>query len=159
MSAPTSVRPTPSLRIEELGVQGYRNFKDRVTVPFRAGRRPAEAVSALHGESGAGKSNLLSALAAFFAAADLCLTSPTGTYDVPPPRLALPRPSRRSPRATASASISPPSSTSASPTPASCHSASPSPQAPSLSDTPSPSSPRMTRRPPATRSRPTSSVR
>lgn len=52
-------------------------------VPFRAGRRPAEALSALHGASSSGKTNLLSALVAFFRAADLCLASPGGALDVP----------------------------------------------------------------------------
>lgn len=84
VTVPTSVRPTPSLRIEEMGVQGYRTFKERVIVPFRAGRRPAEAISALHGASNTGKTNLLSAIVAFFRGVDLCLTSPTCAVDIAP---------------------------------------------------------------------------
>ncbi len=83
MTVPTSVRPTPSLRIEEMGVQGFRTFKERVVVPFRAGRRPAEAISVVHGASNSGKSNLLAAILAFFRGVDLCLGSPSGTLDVP----------------------------------------------------------------------------
>ncbi|MBK8252687.1 MAG: hypothetical protein IPK82_08470 [Polyangiaceae bacterium] len=83
MNTPASVRPTPSLRIEELGVQAFRTFKERVLVPFREGRRPAEPISALHGASCAGKSNLIAAVGAFFKASELCLNSPTGTHDVP----------------------------------------------------------------------------
>ena len=83
MTVPTSVRSTPSLRVEEMGVQGFRTFKERVIVPFRAGRRPAEPISALHGASNSGKSNLLAALVAFFRGADLCLSAPSGTVDIP----------------------------------------------------------------------------
>lgn len=69
--------------MEEMGVQGFRTFKERVIVPFRAGRRPPESISALHGASSSGKSNLLAAMVAFFRGADLCLAAPTGTVDVP----------------------------------------------------------------------------
>lgn len=66
-----------------MGVQGFRTFKERVIVPFRAGRRPAEPISALHGASNSGKSNLLAALVAFFRGVDLCLGAPSGVVDVP----------------------------------------------------------------------------
>ena len=66
-----------------MAVQGFRAFKDRVTVPFRAGRRPPEPVAPIHGDSSSGKSSLLAAIAAFFRGAELCLASPSGTHDIP----------------------------------------------------------------------------
>lgn len=81
-AVPTSVRPTPALRIEEMAVRGFRTFKDRVIVPFRIGRKPAESIVPLHGDSNTGKSSLFSALGAFFRGADLCLSAPSGTYDI-----------------------------------------------------------------------------
>lgn len=80
---PASVRPTPTLRIEEMAVQGFRTFKERAVVPFRAGRKPAEPIATIHGDSATGKSNLLAALGAFFRGADACLSTATGTFDVP----------------------------------------------------------------------------
>jgi hypothetical protein len=69
--------------MEEMGVQGFRSFKERVIIPFRAGRRPPEAISALHGASNTGKSNLLAAMVAFFRGVDLCLAAPSGAVEIP----------------------------------------------------------------------------
>ena len=80
---PASVRPTPTLRIEEFSVQGFRTIRERVMVPCRAGRKPAEAIVPIHGESSAGKSTVFAALGAFFRAADRCLTSSNGVFDLP----------------------------------------------------------------------------
>lgn len=80
---PASVRPTPTLRIEEFSVQGFRTIRERVMVPCRAGRRPAEPIVPIHGESSAGKSTVFAALAAFFRGADLCLQSSSGVFDLP----------------------------------------------------------------------------
>ncbi len=66
-----------------MAVQGFRAFKDRVIVPFRAGRKPAESIVPLHGESGAGKSSVLAAILAFFRGVELCLASPSCTVDIP----------------------------------------------------------------------------
>ena len=65
-----------------MAVQGFRTIRDRVLIPCRAGRKPAEPIVPMHGDSNAGKSNVFAALAAFFRAADLCLSSPTGTFDL-----------------------------------------------------------------------------
>ncbi len=83
MNVPASVRPTPTLRIEELSIQGFRTIRERVRVACRAGKRPADPIVPLHGDSAAGKSNVLAALGAFFRAADLCLTTASGTFDLP----------------------------------------------------------------------------
>jgi hypothetical protein len=66
-----------------MAVQGFRTFRERVVVPFRAGRRPAEPIAVIHGESSSGKSNLLAALTAFFRGAGLCLATPSCSHDVP----------------------------------------------------------------------------
>src|SRR4051794_35723662 len=79
---PTSVRPTPSLRVEEFAVQGFRTIRDRVVVPCRVGRRPAEPIVPVHGESSTGKTNLLAALGAFFRGADLCLNASSGVHEL-----------------------------------------------------------------------------
>ncbi len=83
MNVPASVRPTPTLRIEELSIQGFRTIRERVVVANRAGRKPAEPIVPMHGDSGAGKSNVLAALGAFFRGADLCLSNSSGTFDLP----------------------------------------------------------------------------
>jgi len=83
VNVPSSVRPTPSLRIEELAVQGFRTIRERVMIACRAGRKPAEPIVPMHGDSNAGKSNALAAISAFFRAADLCLSSSTGVFDLP----------------------------------------------------------------------------
>lgn len=64
-------------------MQGFRTIRERVMVPCRAGRRPAEPIVPLHGESSTGKTNVLAALGAFFRGADLCLQSSTGVHDLP----------------------------------------------------------------------------